>query len=199
MYNSFVESGGIHMKIPGIDVLEGLEHSGNDEDLYIEILHIYFEDGEEMLNELRKGLQHTDMKLFITHTHAMKSSSRNIGAIEVSEMFKEMEFAGKDNNMDLIESKLPVCLDALEKLLADLNNYFENGDSEDSGDAPDVLIIKKLQAALDDMDTDTFDELFEELQSKPYNEAVKGILTQIQVAYDDFDFSTVNDLLEELL
>lgn len=184
------------MNIQGIDVAEGLKHSGNDEDLYEEILKIYYEDSEQMLNELNKGLQHTDMKLFITHTHAMKSSSLNIGAVELSEKFKEMEFAGKDNNMDLIEAKLPACLEALGKLREDLGNYFENGDSSDE---LDVLLIKKMQLALDDMDTDTFDEIFQQMLDKPYNEAVKDIFSQIQIAYDDFDFSTVNDLLEELI
>ena len=66
------------MNIKGIDILEGLEHANNDEELYQEILQIYYEDSEDMLNQLRNNIQRTDMKLFITQAHAMKSSSRNI-------------------------------------------------------------------------------------------------------------------------
>lgn len=32
------------MNIKGIDILEGLEHANNDEELYQEILQIYYED-----------------------------------------------------------------------------------------------------------------------------------------------------------
>lgn len=187
------------MKIKGVDVLEGLEHANNDEELYGELLQIYYEDSEEMLEKLKGDLQHTDMKLFITYTHAMKSSSRNIGAVELSEMFKEMEFAGKDNDMETIESKLPVCLSTLEQLQSNLKDYLENGGSSEEDDTPDVLFIKKMQSVLDDMDTDTFDEMLNKALSSQYNESVMEQFEKIQTAYDDFDFSKVDELLAELI
>ena len=163
-------------------------------------MQIYYEDGDEMLQQLRTNLQRTDMKLFITHAHAMKSSSRNIGAVEVSELFKEMEFAGKDNDMDTIEAKLPKCLDTFEELQNNLKNYLENGeDSEEDSDEPDILFIKKMQSALEDMDTDTFDEMLEQVFSSQYNENIMEQFNKIQAAYDDFDFSRVNELLEEIM
>jgi len=187
------------MKIKGVDILEGLEHANNDEELYNELLQIYYEDGEEMLEKLRSNIQYTDMKLFVTYTHAMKSSSRNIGAIEVSELFKEMEFAGKDNDMDTIEAKLPACLDALEELQNNLKDYLENGSVGDEDGTLDVLFIKKMQSALEDMDTDTFDEMLEQVFSGEYNDNVTEQFSKIQTAYDDFDFSRVNELLDELM
>ena len=186
------------MNIKGIDILEGLEHANNDEELYQEILQIYYEDSEDMLNQLRNNIQRTDMKLFITQAHAMKSSSRNIGAVELSEQFKEMEFAGKDNDMDKIEAKLPACLDALEEMRNNLKEYLENGGSDDD-EKPDALFMRKMQSALDDMDTDAFDELLELALSKEYREDVVQQFRKVQEAYDDFDFSKVTDLLEELL
>lgn len=187
------------MRIPGIDVVEGLEHANNDEELFAELLQIYYEDSIDMLEKLKQNLQYTDMKLFITHTHAMKSSSLNIGAVEVSEMFKEMEFAGKDNDMETIEAKLPACLAALEELQKNLKNYLENGDSGEESDTPDIMIIKKMKNALDDMDTDLFDEMLEQILSADYNESVMSVISEIQTAYDDFDFSRVDDLLDELM
>lgn len=186
------------MNIPGIDVMEGLEHTNNDEELYNEILNIYYEDSEEILKELKKNYQYTDMKLFITHTHAMKSSSRNIGAVELSEMFKEMEFAGRDNNMQLIEEKFPSCIEALEKLCENLKDYIESG-KDAVKDKPDVNFIKKMQSALEDMDTDEFDDLLETALNTPYKSDVLNIFKEIEVAYDDFDFSRMEELLEQLI
>lgn len=187
------------MRIPGIDIIEGLEHANNDEELYAELLQIYYEDSIDMLEKLKQNLQYTDMKLFITHTHAMKSSSRNIGAVEVSELFKKMEFAGKDNDMDTIEAKLPASLEALEELQKNLKDYLENGNSDLEADAPDVFIIKKMKNALDDMDTDTFDELLDEISTADYNEDVMSLIEEMQDAYDSFDFSRVDEILDELM
>ena len=89
------------MGIKGIDMAMGLESVNNEEEIYNEILQIYYEDGVEMLKVLKQNIQHTDLKLFITHTHAMKSASKGIGANEVSDRFREMEFAGKDGEMEI--------------------------------------------------------------------------------------------------
>lgn len=114
--------------IKGIDMAAGLESVNHDEEIYQEILQIYYEDGITMLEVLKQNLQYTDMKLFVTHTHAMKSASKGIGANDVSERFREMEFAGKDEDMNKIEENFPSCLAAFEELLKNIKAYLD-GDS----------------------------------------------------------------------
>lgn len=186
------------MEIKGIDMAAGLEGVNNDEEVYNEILQIYYEDGVEMLDVLKQNLQYTDLKLFITHTHAMKSASKGIGANDVSERFKEMEFAGKEEDMAKIEEKFPSCLEAFEELLNQIKKYLDGDASSEEEDTVSAA-LKKMKAALEDMDTDIFEELLAELESKETDDKLLAKLHEIRVAYDDFDFAQTISIIDEIL
>lgn len=183
------------MEIRGIDMEDGLASVNQDEEVYREILQIYYDDGAELLEVLKQGLQHTDLSLFITHTHALKSASKGVGANEVSERFKEMEFAGKDKNMELIEERLPSCLAALEALLGEIKQYLNDGSQE----TDDQNNFERMKAALEEMDTDLFERLLEQEEGHTTNETVSMKLHKIRAAYEEFDFAGAESLLEQLL
>lgn len=185
------------MSINGIDMAAGLESVNNDEEVYNEILQIYYEDGIEMLDVLKQNLQHTDLKLFITHTHAMKSASRGIGANDVSERFKEMEFAGKDGDMDKIEERFPSCLSAFEELLGNIKNYLDGDMPEGKGIATDAL--SKMKAALEEMNTDVFEEMLCALEKGQTDASAASKLREIRAAYDDFDFAQTIAIIDGML
>lgn len=186
------------MGIKGIDMAAGLEGVNNDEEVYNEILQIYYEDGIEMLDTLRQNLQNTDLKLFITHTHAMKSASKGIGANDVSERFKEMEFAGKDGDMEKIEEKFPSCLSAFEELLGNVKKYLDGDASADGEDAV-TASLKKMKAALEDMDTDVFEGILQSMEEQESDGKLLAKLHEIHMAYDDFDFAQTIAIIDEML
>lgn len=185
------------MGINGIDMVAGLEGVNNDEEVYNEILQIYYEDGINMLDLLRQNLQYTDLKLFITHTHAMKSASKGIGANEVSERFREMEFAGKDEDMTKIEERFPSCLQMFEELLANIKQYLDGGSTMDSGDIAEFF--KEMKAALEDMDTDVFEEMLDELEERESDGAMKEQVVMMRRAYEEFDFAQTISIIEGLI
>lgn len=184
------------MGIKGIDMAMGLESVNNEEEIYNEILQIYYEDGVEMLKVLKQNIQHTDLKLFITHTHAMKSASKGIGANEVSDRFREMEFAGKDGEMDKIEEQFPSCLSAFEELLDNINKYLNGEGSNDSSGVQQILL--SMKEALEEMDTDVFEEYLEKLEEEN-EEGLQNKLYEIRTAYDDFDYAQTISIIEEML
>ena len=185
------------MLINGIDMAAGLESVNHDEEIYNEILQIYYEDGVTMLDVLKQNLQYTDLKLFITHTHAMKSASKGIGANDVSERFREMEFAGKDEDMDKIEEKFPSCLAAFEELLGNIKNYLDGSSDEGREDSLDAL--KKMKSSLEDMDTDVFEELLEMLEDSETDGTIRTKLHEIRRAYDEFDYAQTISIIETML
>lgn len=185
------------MIINGIDMEAGLEGVNHDEEIYNEILQIYYEDGIAMLDVLKQNLQYTDLKLFVTHTHAMKSASKGIGANDVSERFREMEFAGRDEDMGTIEEKFPSCLAAFEKLLENIKIYLDGGSAgEESEASADVL--KAMKNALADMDTDVFETMLEKLENSMAEVKLHGKVQEIRRAYEEYDFAQTLQLIEEL-
>lgn len=183
------------MELQGIDMEAGLAAVNNDEEVYREILQIYYADGIELLDVLKNNIQRTDLKLFITHTHALKSASKGIGANEVSERFKEMEFAGKEENMEKIERCLPSCLTLFEQLLDQVKQYTKSGNSEGA----EPKNYEKMKAALEEMDTDVFEALLKQEEDRAADEITSLKLHEIRTAYEEFDFAEVETMLEELL
>lgn len=183
------------MGIKGIDEQAGLASVAGNQDLYKVILEKYCEQGRDLLSQLRAELWKTDLQLFVIHVHGLKSASKGIGAMEISEKFKEMEFAGKDNNMDLIEEKIRGYLDELDALMTDIENYLQSGGS----DKPDVSVLKEMRDKLDDMDVAGFDELLEQVLEGSYAADVAEKLKRMQQLYEDFEFGEVADILEQLI
>ncbi len=188
------------MGINGIDMTAGLESVNNDEEIYGEILQIYYEDGIAMLDVLKQNLQYTDLKLFITHTHAMKSASKGIGANDVSERFREMEFAGKDEDLAKIEEKFPACLAAFEELLHNIKVYLDGGSMEADSTVNDITeSLKTMKTSLEDMDTDVFERLLEQLEDNVSDGKIQTRLHEIRRAYDEFDYAQTISIIEEML
>jgi CheY-like chemotaxis protein len=90
-----------------------------------------------------------DMSSFIINIHAMKSALANIGEEELSRDAAKLEQTGRDKNINMILSELPVFLESLKKVIEKLKPA--DGDSseeetESIDDADKQLLREKLQA-----------------------------------------------------
>lgn len=82
----------------------GLEFCDNDEDLYKEVVAAYVEDSVEDMSNIEKAYADQDWKNYSVYVHGLKSASKSIGAIEVSEMAFELEKASKAGDEGFIKS-----------------------------------------------------------------------------------------------
>lgn len=89
----------------GFDFLNqdiGLEYCGNDEEIYREVLEGYVE--EDRRNELAGYLESGDLANYRVVSHAIKSTSLTIGAVELSEKAKALELAAADNDIEFVRA-----------------------------------------------------------------------------------------------
>ena len=89
----------------GFNVSSGLIYCMEDNDFYREMLTDYALSYEKRTGELNSALDGGEIKLYCTLIHALKSTSRTIGADDVSELAKELEFAAKADDIALINSR----------------------------------------------------------------------------------------------
>ena len=68
-----------------------------------------------------KGLEIEDQELFTRSAHTLKSSSANVGAMNLSEMSKELEMSGNNGNM----KKAPEKVKKVEKEYASVKEALE--------------------------------------------------------------------------
>lgn len=90
-----------------LDVKMGLQYCCENEDLYLEIVGTYLEEDKTEL--ITKYLRENDLQNYRIQVHALKSSSKTIGANALSEKAFELETAAREGNVDLISANtMPV-------------------------------------------------------------------------------------------
>ena len=83
-----------------IDVEEGKKVCGYDENLYKKIVIMFREC--DVPDKLQESFDSENWNDYIVYVHSLKSSCRNIGAMQLSKIAERMECEGKSNNIDYI-------------------------------------------------------------------------------------------------
>ena len=97
-----------------LDIKEFLERIQNDKALLWELLDIFVEDFRQKTGQLHEALRSNDAIQVRKLAHALKGSSANISAHQLSSVLLELEKMGKNNT-----------LTGADKLLADMEKKFE--------------------------------------------------------------------------
>lgn len=105
-------------RFPYLDTEQGMSVCMEDEDFYLKILKVYLKD--EMVDTLRQDYEEKDWAQYQIHVHGLKNVSANIGAMELSEQFKGLEYAIKNHDIpdtDYIRSHHDKVMEAYQELL----------------------------------------------------------------------------------
>jgi len=92
------------LEIGDLDISKGIMYCGN-EDNYLEILVSQRDSGQEIMEEIQNLYDREDWKNYTIAVHGIKSSMMSIGAVNLSEMAKSLEFAGKAEKYDVIRTE----------------------------------------------------------------------------------------------
>ena len=149
----------------------------NNEDSYLEILDITYADGLKKLELIKKLYDEKDIKNLTVEIHAVKSVAASVGAIALSDSARDLEYAGRhedinyiDSNFeavynqykDFINSLMPyhrhtdntavkfqdVSQDELNRNIADLKNYLDGFDSENALETVNNILTFNISGEL---------------------------------------------------
>lgn len=193
----------------GLNTHKGLLNIGFNQEAYAAILNTYYMEGMKYLRLLPDLLEVGDIQLFTTDVHGIKSSSAAIGAMEVSELFKELEFAGKAGDTDTIVRKFDTYLDKFRLILEEVktylisNNSFSDTESDlhpEEREAEEMTgeMLRHLKTELDKMNLKVTDQLVPELASRNFGADMNAKMKKLKEAYDMFDFHQVKAILSEM-
>lgn len=105
-------------RFPYLDTEQGMSVCMGDEAFYFKILKVYLKD--EMVDTLQQDYEAGDWAQYQIHVHGLKNVSANIGAMELSEQFKGLEYAIKNHDIpdtDYIRSHHDKVMEAYQELL----------------------------------------------------------------------------------
>ncbi len=87
-------------KFSYLDYEAAMQYVAESEDIYKIILETYVTD--QRIDILNKAFEEKDWDRYRIEAHGVKSTSKTIGANDMSEEAKKMEFAVKEDNIPLI-------------------------------------------------------------------------------------------------
>ena len=72
----------------------GMSFFGNNEKLYLDLVKMYAEISTQKMEEIKAAYDTENWTDYTTYIHALKSSSKNIGALSVYDLARRVEAAG---------------------------------------------------------------------------------------------------------
>lgn len=103
--------------IGDLDIKTAVLYCGG-EDCFLKILAKFIIHSDETRQELVDLYETKDWKNYVIKVHGLKSSMLSLGAKTLSEQAKELEYAGKAERYDLIETKMPNLLEEYDRVIS---------------------------------------------------------------------------------
>ena len=187
------------IEIGDLDTATAIRMLGNEK-LFWNVLKEYHRVILSKAESIRSHYAAEDWQAYTIEVHALKSSSKQIGAMTLSKMAAELEKAGKENNIDYIHSNTEY---AIEKYLAYepiLAPYFVK---EEDTNKPHVdfsvlsELLAKLREASESLDSDEMETLCTEICKYQYPEDQEEYPSKLKNACDDIDVDAVIEILDE--
>ena len=107
----YLDSCGIHTEL-------GLQYCGGSEAFYAQMLTMFCDQSADKRKEIIDLYDAEEWKEYAVKVHALKSTSKMIGAEELSELARKLEQAGKSDDRALIREHQSEMLDLYEKVCA---------------------------------------------------------------------------------
>lgn len=194
-------------QIPGLDLEDGLNRVGHNEDLYKTLLIQFSYNKSDILEKIETAVQHQDMKKAADWLHSLKGVAGNLGAKDISNKAGQLEKKLKDNKLDSdYESLLDSAKQDMDQLIAGITRL-EKKDSDNNVDQvsqplPEYEELAPFFEELENLISEnnleartyleTIEETFKETPIKNFLSPVKGHINRI-------NFTQANESLTNLI
>ena len=109
------------LAIAELNTEKGLEYCGDAED-YLFALETYAESVEEKAASLKKSLDEDRIDDYLLIVHSLKSMSKSVGALGLSDRAKALETAGREGNKDFLQQNTDIFVEDYRALGAALSS-----------------------------------------------------------------------------
>lgn len=175
---------------------------GGDPKEYLHNLKLYLEEADEKKEKLEKFFQEGDLENYQIIAHAVKSTSKLVGANELSEMAQEMEKASAARDMEAVRSGHMQFMERFayqSMCIADMLGEFgmEDPRKEFVAVSPEELRIycERLRESLSEFDMEAIQSQVGHLQTM---DVLKDIKDAMQTAVNNFDYDGMSEMVDAL-
>ena len=197
----------------GINTAAGLQYSREDAAFYRQVVEKFMGDYEKNCRKLSEFYREKDMENYRISVHALKSTSKMIGADVFSGKAKAAEDAAKNLDTAYLDTHHGALIDAYGQLLALLKTALEAEetavDAPEESKAPEGPALSReelcgglseLANCLKTFEADRAEEILKKLCDTVCDEQdVSELLSEIRTDIDDFEMDAAEKKVQELI
>ena len=196
-------------KSSGIDKDTALMYCGSLED-FKELAEVYCKTGETYEKDLEQAFKDMDLKKYAITAHTIKSTSKTLGAIGLSNLALTQEIASKEEKEDLVSDNHEEFCKEYSRILELLRAYLKGDEKEEAAAEEDPSIEisadfdwNKLKAdlieSLEAFEAGSFEEKLKSakgqlVDGKPVEELLGGVLELANNFEFDKAIAELNDI-----
>ncbi len=186
--------------IEGISVSEGITNC-RTEKIFKRALVDFYKIIDLKAELIRKHLREEDIEVYTVEVHALKSTSRMIGAIELSNKFAKLEEYGREKKTELIYQKTEGVLEHLEMYKGYLRHIALEEGMEKRVVSSELMIqtIDQVAKAIDRFDLDGADAAIMQLETYQFDEKIQPKIEKLQALVADVAMEEILQLASEII
>lgn len=171
------------------------------EKLFWKTLKVYYNSIEKKANTIKAMMENKDWTGYTIEVHALKSASKQIGAVSLSRKAAAMEKAGNARDSAAIHKHTGEMLEQYLGYLPVLEPFCaeeEEDEAQKKEMSKEILIgyFDRLSVALEDLDMDQVEEVMEEMNHYRYEDGQMELFRHLKEAVDEFDVDRCEGILE---
>ncbi len=188
------------IKIDGLDTEAALRMLGSER-LFWAVLKDYYQAIEKKARLIKESERIEDWSRYTIEVHALKSASRQIGAIALSEKAARLEQAGNEKDAVLIHQCTNEMLEQYMQYIDILKSYFVTEEKDKSSlklitNEELERFFGEIREALEDLDMDKIEEIINEMSEYQYEGEQEGLFEELKEAVSEYDADKCEDVIQ---
>ena len=192
----------------GFHTESGLVYCRGDREYYEQLLGMFAKNGENKIKDIETSYQKEDYKDYQIRVHALKSSSKMVGADTLSDMAKAAEEAAKNQDAVYIKENHEELITKYQETIRTILEVMDSEDSARSGEATGTEVSKEellrllseLKGNLDIFEVSAVENLLEEMDDLVYQGAsVKELMQDVSSDVENFELTPAAGKVEALV
>lgn len=173
-----------------------------NEDLFWKTLKVYYRSIKKKAKVIKSMMEQRDWTGYTIEVHALKSASKQIGAMSLSEKAAAMEKAGNARDAAAIHKGTDEMLKQYLGYIPILEPFCKE-DDENEADKKDISngILKsffaKMRTAVEDLDMDQMEEVIGEMNQYRYEDGHRELFKKLAEAVEEVDVDLCEEILKE--
>jgi HPt (histidine-containing phosphotransfer) domain-containing protein len=176
-----------------------MDYACGDAELYREVLSDYRDMIHEKADVIERAAADKDLERYTIEVHSLKSTSKSVGALKLSETAAELEACGSAGDWDTILEKTPALLMKYRELYDVISPYCREKEPQTAAkkefDRAAVLgLLGQFSACMEEFDSIRGEEIAGKLAEYAYEPPMDGYMEQIGKAMNNFDYDTCKEV-----